>query len=106
MSEGAPIVAAIFGWPAILTSILLAVLGIATGRSRLVLAAALLACPFLFYLFLTPRMRWIAPPAATLMFVAAAATARGHRLAAIALAAPYFGVALFVAYLVVSQDPR
>jgi hypothetical protein len=105
MSEGVPIVAVIFGWPAVLTSTLLALFGIATGRSRLVLAAALIACPFLFYLFLTPKMRWVTPLVATLMFVAAGATARGHRLAAIALVAPYFGVALFVAYLVISQHP-
>lgn len=92
----------ILGWPAVIASIALALAGIATRRTKLVLAGAIVACPFLFYLFLTPRFRW-APLAAVLLFLAVRATARRHRGTALLLVAPYVGLAMFVAYLVVNQ---
>ena len=98
-----PIVAVIVGWPAVIASLVLALVGIAMTRARMVLAGAVVACPFLFYLFLTPRLRWVAPPVATLLFVAARATARRQRRAALLSVAPYVGLVVFVAYLVVTQ---
>jgi hypothetical protein len=83
----------------------LAIVGIATERSRLVLAAAIVAGPFLLYLFLTPRLRWVSPPVAVLMFMAARAVARRQRRAAVAMLLPYLCVCAFAAYLVVNQ-PR
>jgi hypothetical protein len=98
-----PIVAVIFGWPAVVASLGLALVGIATTRSRMVLAGAVVACPFLFYLFLTPRFRWVAPPVAALLFLAARSAARTQRGTALLLVAPYVALALFVAYLAVTQ---
>lgn len=93
----------VLGWPAVIASLALALVGIATTRARMVLAGAVVACPFLFYLFLTPRLRWVAPPVAALLFGAARATARRQRRAALLLAAPYVGGVVFVAYLVATQ---
>ena len=98
-----PIVAVIFGWPAVIASIALVLAGVATGRTKMVLAGAIVACPFLFYLFLTPRFQWVAPPMAVLLFLAARATARRQRPTALLLVAPYVGLAVFMAYLVVNQ---
>jgi len=93
----------IFGWPAVIASIVLALVGVATTRAQMVLAGAVVACPFLFYLFLTPRLRWVAPPVAVLLFLAVRAAARRQRRAALLLVAPYVWLAGFVAYLVVNQ---
>jgi len=96
-------VAVIFGWPAVIASIALALAGAATTRTKMVLAGAMVACPFLFYLFLTPRFRWVAPPVAVLLFLSARAAARRRRGTALVLVAPYVALAMFVAYLVVIQ---
>ena len=98
-----PIVAVIFGWPAVIASIALVLAGVATTRTKMVLAGAIVACPFLFYLVLTPRFQWVAPPVAGLLFLAVRATARRQRGTALFLVAPYVGLAVFVAYLVVQQ---
>ena len=98
-----PFVAVVFGWPAVIVSILLALGGIATTRSKTGLAGAIVACPFLFYLFLTPRLQWVAPPVAVLLFLAARAVARRRHRTALVMVAPYVGLAVFVAWLVVNQ---
>ena len=86
-----------------IASIALALAGAATARTKLALAGAIAACPFLFYLFLTPRFRLVAPTVAFLLFLAVRASTRGQRGTALLLVAPYVGLALFVAYLVVIQ---
>jgi hypothetical protein len=98
-----PIVAAIFGWPAVIASVALALVGVATTRAKMVLAGAIVGCPFLFYLFLTPRFRWVAPPAAALLFVAVRAAVRRQRGKAFLFVAPYVGLVAFVAYLAANQ---
>jgi hypothetical protein len=98
-----PVAAVIFGWPAVLASLVLAIVGVATERSRLVLAGAIVACPFLLYLFLTPRLRWVALPVAMLLFLAPGAVARRQRRAAVVMLVPYLCLCAFVAYLVLNQ---
>ena len=93
----------IFGWPAVLASVALALVGIATTRTKTALAGAIVACPFLFYLFLTPRFRWVALSAGVLLFLAVRATARRQRGRALLFFAPYVGLAVFVAWLVGNQ---
>ena len=87
----------------LLISLVLALVGTATTRAELVLAGAVVACPFLFYLFLTPRLRWVAPPVAALLFLAAPAAARRMRRTALLLIVPYAGLAVFVAYLALNS---
>jgi hypothetical protein len=98
-----PLVAIVFGWPAVITSLLLTLTGIARSRWRLVIGGAAAGSPFLFYLFLTPRFRLVALPVALLHFGAARAVARGHRVAALALVAPFVVLATVVAALVLGQ---
>ena len=98
-----PLVAVVFGWPAVITSILLTLTGIAISRWHLVMGGAAVGSPFLFYLFLTPRFRLVALPVALLHFGAAQAVARGHRVAALALVAPFVALAVVVAALVLRQ---
>jgi hypothetical protein len=98
-----PFVAVVFGWPVVIVSILLALGGIAATRSKMVLAGAIVACPFLFYLFLTPRLQSVVPPVAVLLFLAARAVARRRHRTALVMVAPYVGLAVFVAWLVVNQ---
>ena len=98
-----PLVAVVLGCPAVITSILLTLAGIAASRWRLVLTGAAVGSPFLFYLFLTPRFRLVALPVALLHFGAAQAIARGYRVAALAFAAPFVALAMVVATLVLRQ---
>ena len=98
-----PLVAVVFGWPAVIASILLTLAGIAVSRSRLVLGGAVVGSPFLFYLLLTPRFGWVAPPVALLHFGAALAVARGYRMTALACVAPFLTLAVVVAELVLRQ---
>lgn len=98
-----PFVAVIFGWPAVMASILLTLAGIMSARWSLVLAGAAVGSPFLFYLFLTPRFRWVALPVAVLHFAAAGAVARRSRAAACVLVAPFVALAAVVAWHVINQ---
>jgi hypothetical protein len=98
-----PVVAVVFGWPAVISSILLTLAGIAVARWQVVLGGAAVGSPFLFYLLLTPRFRLVALPVALLHFGAALAVARGRRAAAFALVAPFVALAAIVAALVRSQ---
>jgi hypothetical protein len=98
-----PFVTVIFGWPAVIASVALALAGIVTAHTKMVCAGAVVACPFLFYLFLTPRFRWVAVPVAALLFLAVRATSRRQRGKAFLLIAPYVVLAVLVAYLVANQ---
>jgi hypothetical protein len=98
-----PLVAVIFGWPAVIVSVLLTLAGIAATRWSLVLAGAVLGTPFLLYLFLTPRFRLVALLVAVLYFASAGAVAHRSRAIALALTAPFVVLAAFVAWLVMNQ---
>ena len=50
----------LFGWPAVICSLLFTFMGIAWRSWQLALAGAVLATPFVFYLSLTPRFGWAA----------------------------------------------
>ena len=97
------IAAVIFGWPAVFASIVLVAMGIATGRSRLTIAGAIVACPFLLYLSGAPRLRWVSATSGMLLFLAALAVARRQRWVAVLLVVPYIGLCGFVAHLVFRQ---
>ena len=98
-----PFVAVIFGWPAVIVSVLLTLAGIGATRWGFVLAGAVLGTPFLLYLFLTPRFQWVALLVAVLYFASAGAVAHRGRAIALALTAPFVALAAFVAWLVINQ---
>jgi hypothetical protein len=79
-----PLIAMIFGWPA-------------------VFAGALLGSPFLLYLFATPRVSWLSLPVAVLSFGSAQAVAQSHRALALAMAMPFMLLAGLVAWVVLRQ---
>jgi hypothetical protein len=95
--------AVIFGWPAVFTSLGFLAAGIVTGRSRVGLVGALVACPFLLYVSGAPRLRWFALACALLLFASVVTIARQRRWAAALLAAPYVGLCGYVAHLVLNQ---
>lgn len=74
--------AIVFGWPAVLTSIAVTILGLTAKRAALVVAGAVIALPFMFYLFASPRFTWIAVPVAVMHFASAYALHRGRVLLA------------------------
>lgn len=97
------LIAAIFGWPAVIVAVILLVVGFARGRYGFVLGAAVSATPFLLYLSMTPAFRWQGIPVAVLLFGAAAAAARRHQGIALAMTVPFVALAGFVAWSVFGQ---
>lgn len=95
--------AVIFGWPAVVASVALTAVGIATGRSRLNVAGAIVAFPFLVYVSGAPGLRWWSAISAVLMFLAAALVAQRRQWAAALLVAPYIGLCGYVARFVLNQ---
>lgn len=98
-----PLVAVIFGWPAVLASIALVFVGIARGRERLAVAGGILGVPFLLYLFGSPRFGWLSLVVGALYLGSARALARSRPGLAAAMAAPFVALAGFVAWLVLGQ---
>ena len=54
-----PLVAVLVGWPMVIMSIALVLAGVVGLRAQVALAGAILGCPFLLYLFASPRVRWL-----------------------------------------------
>ena len=98
-----PLIAIVFGWPAIIASIILVLAGIVGARSRLVLAGVFLGCPFLLYLSGSPRFGWLAPVVGGLYLGSWWAMSRSRRGVALAMATPFICLAGFLANLVLSQ---
>jgi len=90
----------IFGWPAIITSILLSVVGMWLKKPVLLVVAGVVCIPFTYYLsgFRTPAV--ILP---LFQFGSAYAVARQKELIAGLLLAPLVIIAVFLAYAVLSQ---
>lgn len=95
--------AIVMGWPAIVASLVLLGLGIATRRRLITLVGALVALPFLLYLFGTPRFQYWAPVLALLNFAAAASVGRGYRWLPAGLVVPFLGTVVWLAHAVLSQ---
>jgi hypothetical protein len=87
----------IFGWPAVVTSIVITATGIAVRSWFVALIGAIIAIPFMFYLFGTPRFILVSVPVAIAHFSVAYAVYRGRRLPALVLFAPFVVLAAYVA---------
>ena len=98
-----PVVAVLFGWPAVVLSLALTLTGIAVGRWRVALVGTLIGSPFLLYLFGSPRIGWLSLLVGGLYLGSAQAVARSHRALAFAMATPFVVLASFIAWLVLSQ---
>jgi hypothetical protein len=98
-----PWIAIVMGWPAIIASIAVVLTGVVLGRWRVALSGAFVACPFLLYLFASPRIGWLSPIVGVLYLGSAQAVARSQRVLALVMATPFVVLAGFVAWLVLSQ---
>jgi hypothetical protein len=98
-----PVVAVLFGWPAVVLSLALTLTGIAVGRWRVALVGTLIGSPFLLYLFGSPRIGWLSLLVGGLYLGSAQAVARSHRALAFAMATPFVLLAGFIAWLVLNQ---
>jgi len=103
LSKVIPMVVIVLGWPAVIASIFLVLTGVIRGRSRMALVGALFGCPFLLYLFASPRIGWLALIVGLLYVASSQAVAHSRKGLALALAAPFVAVAGFVAGLVLRQ---
>ena len=90
----------IFGWPAIITSILLSVVGVSLKKPALLVAAGIICIPFTYYLsgFRTPAV--ILP---LFQFGSAYAISRQKTLIAWLSIAPLIIIAVMLAYAVLTQ---
>jgi len=91
----------IFGWPAIITSILLSVAGVWLKKPTLVVASGIVCIPFTYYI-----SNGFSTPAFLLPFFAfgsAYAITRQKNRIAWLLIAPIFIVAVVLAYIVLTQ---
>ena len=98
-----PWVVVALGWPAVIASMALVLTGVVLGRWRVALFGAFVACPFLLYLFASPRIRWLSLIVGVLYLGSARAVARSQSLLALAMATPFVVLAGFVAWLVLRQ---
>ena len=90
----------IFGWPAIITSILLSVVGVWLKKPILLVIAGIVCIPFTYYL---SGFRTTAVILPLFQFGSAFAIARQKSLIAGLLLAPLILVAIFLAFAVLTQ---
>ena len=91
----------IFGWPAIITSILLSIAGVSLKKAALLVAAGIVCIPFTYYIsngFRTPTL--LLP---LFQFASAYAITRQQNLMAWLLIAPLVMVSVALAYVVLTQ---
>jgi hypothetical protein len=93
------------GWPAIITTVILAVLGLLKNDYRFLVAAAILAFPFSWYLSGFPLVRTFIFLLPLLPFGAAYALRRGHEMIAWLLAIPYFLTIILLLFAVLAGNP-
>jgi hypothetical protein len=90
----------IFGWPAIITSILLSIAGVWWKKPALLIAAGIVCIPFTYYLSGIRLYALILP---LFQFGSAYAVMRQQNLIAWLLIAPLIIVAILLAYAVLTQ---
>jgi hypothetical protein len=84
-------------WLAAFVALVLLGAGIVTRRWRVSAAGCAISLPFLFYLLLTPLFRYWALGVIVLNCVSVVALARGYRWLALAMVAPFVGIAVWLA---------
>ena len=94
---------AIFGWPAVLIALALAVMGIVRNRPKWLIVAAIVVVPLSLYLVGTPRFRWIALVIPVLLVGASIAVRRSHNWLAWTLLVPFVGFFSWLAVMVMSE---
>ncbi len=101
-SSDFPVVAVALGWPAVIVSIGLVLVGVVLRREKIALAGAIAGCPFLLYLVAAPRIGWLALIVGALYLGSSQAVARSRRGLALVMATPFVVLAGFVAWMVIN----
>jgi hypothetical protein len=91
----------LIGWPAMLASLCLMAWSMSDERPRTALAAALLGTPFLVYVSMSQRFRYIAPLALCAYYAVPVAIAYRKRLLAFVCAAPFVALVITAAWFVI-----
>jgi hypothetical protein len=95
------IVQIIFGWPAIITTIILSIAGLVLKKPILLIIAGFLCMPFTYYVSGGLRSPAVILP--LLEFASAFAVARQKKAAAWLLIAPLVIISMMLAYAVLTQ---
>ncbi len=95
--------ALIFGWPAIVGSISLSIMGIVRQRPKWLVIAAIVALPFSLYLAGSPVFRWLGLAIPFLLVGAGIATNYDKTRVAWTLLAPFAGVSGWLAIVVMTE---
>jgi hypothetical protein len=93
----------VFGWPAAIAALMMLIAGTAIRRWALAAAGALVALPFLFYLFGTPLFRYWAPVIVMVNLASVLAVAKDRRWLAAAALVPFAGTLLVLGGLVLAR---
>ena len=88
------------GWPAILVTVILAIIGLVRNNYRFLLAASILALPFSWFLSGFPAIRSPAFLMPTLLFGSSYFMFRGREMVAWILAIPFFLAVLLLFFAV------
>jgi len=95
---------ALVGWPAIITTLILITIGLLKRNYRLLVAAAILAFPFSWYLSGFPLIRSFTFLLPLLPFSAGFALYRDHEMLAWLLAVPYYLSIILVLFAVLAGN--
>lgn len=93
----------LFGWPAITVTVILAGIGLIRNNFRYLMAAAILAFPFSWFLSGFPALRSPVFLLPLLVFGSAYAMYRGREMLAWILAVPFFLAILLLFYVIAVQ---
>ena len=93
----------LFGWPAILVTVILAVIGLLRNNYRYLVAAAILAFPFSWFLSGFPAIQSPVFLLPLFLFGSAYLMYRGREMLAWILAVPFFLAILLLFYLISAQ---
>ena len=93
------------GWPAIIVTVILAIYGLLRSNYQFLLAAAILAVPFSWYLSGFPVVRSPIFLAPVLVFGAAWAMRYGREMLAWILAIPFFLVIILLLFALAAGAP-
>jgi len=95
--------AIVFGWPAVIVTLLLSVTGIARKKPVLLVIATIVVTPFSFYLMGSPRFGLVGLAIPLLLVSSSIAVHRRHLVLAWMLLVPVVGVFSRLAMLVLRQ---
>jgi hypothetical protein len=93
------------GWPAILATVILAVIGLLRSNYRFLVAGAVLAFPFAWYISGFPNIRSLMFLLPLLLFSSGYAMNRGWEMFAWILAVPYFLTVILLLFAVLAGNP-